>query len=131
MAKNAAKAATKYIIVEVVLDIVYFPVWWYTKGLAKLARFCFESVERMAGNLSLGIWMKNMFTPMFGQYDWQGRLISFMMRTVMLVYKFIVFIIWLAIILILFVGWVAAPLVVVYYIFYQWFHIPFPSFVTR
>lgn len=123
--QNVAWTATKYILVEVVLDILYLPVWWYTKGLLQIARFCVGSIERRGANLSLGIWLKNMFTPMFGQYDWQGRMISFMMRTVMLVYKLIMFAIWIVIVAILFVAWIGTPAAVTWFVAFQWFGLSF------
>lgn len=126
MPQSVAWAAIKYIVVGVVADVLYFPVWWYTKGLARLVRFCYERILQTASNLALGIWLRNMFTPMFGQYDWQGRLISFMVRIVMLIYKLVVFAIWILLILVLAVGWVIAPVLVGWYAAYQVFNIPLP-----
>jgi len=34
--------------------------------------------------VGLRVWLKNLFAPMFGQTDWQGRLISFFMRLAVL-----------------------------------------------
>ncbi|MEN9558024.1 MAG: hypothetical protein RL141_393 [Candidatus Parcubacteria bacterium] len=34
---------------------------------------------------ALGIWIRNFFVPMYGQYDWAGRLVSVFMRFVVLV----------------------------------------------
>lgn len=126
MASNAAWAATKYILVEVVLDILYFPVWWYTAGFIKLLRMCGERLVDTARNLSLGIWLRNMFTPMFGQYDWQGRMISFMMRVFMLIFKLIVFFIWMILLFVLIVVWLAGPAVIVWYLLFQVANVPLP-----
>ncbi|KKW01855.1 MAG: hypothetical protein UY52_C0018G0012 [Parcubacteria group bacterium GW2011_GWC2_49_9] len=126
MSNSVAWAATKYILIEVLLDVVYFPVWWYTKGVVKLGRYCIASLAMRARNLSLGIWLKNMFTPMFGQYDWQGRLISFMMRVVMLVYKFIAFGVWAIIVTLLFVFWLVVPVAAGWYALYQMVNLPLP-----
>lgn len=126
MPKNVAWAATRYILIEVLLDIVYFPVWWYTKGLAKLVRFFARSLSNMASSLSLKIWLRHMFTPMYGQYDWQGRMISFMMRFVMLIYKTVVFVIWIILLICLLIFWIAAPIIIVYFVLYQLFDIKLP-----
>ena len=126
MVANAAWAATKYILVEVVLDVVYFPIWWYSVGFVKLLRMCAERLANTARNLALGIWVRNMFTPMFGQYDWQGRMISFMMRVVMLVYKLVVFFVWILLLLILIAVWIAGPIAIVWYLLYQLTHFPLP-----
>jgi len=63
-------------------DVLRFPQWWYGKGLIDAARTAVETVQGYARRLGLRVWTKNIFTPMFGQYDWQSRIISVFMRTV-------------------------------------------------
>jgi hypothetical protein len=85
MAQSHAALALKYVAVDVVGSILFFPVWWYTKGALRTARYCVRTVTGTARSFGIGIWLKNLFTPMFGQRDIQGRLISFFMRLVMIV----------------------------------------------
>lgn len=55
------------------------------------------------------IWLKNFFVPMYGQYDWTGRLISVFMRLVILIGRFIALIVE-AIVYVLLLGlWLASP----------------------
>lgn len=70
------------LLIEAAIDIIYFPLWWYTAGI----RYMLSKVGALfkAGNafLAPGLWLKNLFVPMFGQYDWQGRIVSFFMRAI-------------------------------------------------
>ena len=79
---DAAHRASGNIMLEAVLDIVRFPLWWYSSGLLRTLRFAKEMIIGYERSLAVGIWVKNMFVPMFGQYDWQSRIISVFMRFV-------------------------------------------------
>ena len=61
-------------------DIFLFPVWWYGKGLIQSAKFALSFVTGYSRRLGFMVWVKNIFTPMFGRYDWQSRIISVFMR---------------------------------------------------
>lgn len=63
-------------------DILRFPAWWYGKGLVRAARYAAEFVHGYARSLGVMTWVKNIFVPMFGRYDWQSRIISVFMRLV-------------------------------------------------
>lgn len=76
-------------------DIVAFPVWWYTKGIAYAAQKLVYSARRQAANFAVGLWIKNLFVPMYGQYDWQGRIISFVVRLVQIIVRSIAYVVWL------------------------------------
>lgn len=102
-------------------DFVAFPLWWYSRGTVQVIQFILEHAGRMAQTLSLKIWVKNLFVPMYAQYDIAGRLISFVLRIVVLIYRFIKFVVWLAILLVLLGLWLFGPLAVLYYLLYQIF----------
>lgn len=126
---NIVVATLKYIAIEILWDIIYFPIWWYTKGLARVARYCFESAEnQIKRRLALGVWMSSMFKPMYGDYTIEGRIISGFMRFFVLIWKLILMVIWLALLLIAFIAWVLLPVVFIYYMLYQVFNMPFPFF---
>jgi hypothetical protein len=67
---------------EVAGDVLRFPLWWYGEGLRQTLLSIFGVVRGYARSLGVFVWMKNLFTPMFGRYDWQSRLISVFMRAV-------------------------------------------------
>lgn len=104
--QNIGFLTIQFIAVDVVGDIVYWPVWWYTRGLKKLILYIYNEVAYFENRIGLKMWLKNLFKPMYGQYDWQGRLISFFMRLVVLVYKLVKFILWIFILFIILFIWV-------------------------
>lgn len=61
-------------------DVLMFPVWWYTDGLLRAGRSAWNFFTGTAQSLMIDVWLKNIFVPMFGRYDWQSRLISFVVR---------------------------------------------------
>jgi hypothetical protein len=69
--------------------------------------------------LALFVWIKNIFTPMYGQYDWQGRLISLFMRIVQIIFRGFVMLICVGIAVALLIIWIILPPFVVWQIFYQ------------
>lgn len=75
-------------------DVLRFPAWWYGKGLFSATKYALEFIRSYARTLGVLVWIKNIFTPMFGRYDWQGRIISVFMRLVNIVGRsFVLFII--------------------------------------
>ena len=98
---------------ELVLDLVYFPLWWYTGGVKHAAIFCFHLFQDGNMNLAPALWLKNMFVPMFGQTDLQGRLTSIFMRLVNFIGRSIGLIVWFFLVLFLFILWLVVPLFVV------------------
>lgn len=68
------------LVVEFFLDFAYFPVWWYTKGALKAFTVYKDALVSVNFRLAPGLWLKNIFTPMYGQRDWEGRLVSIFIR---------------------------------------------------
>ena len=93
----------------------YFPLWWYTKGAVHALRWCLNLLKRGNENLAPSLWLQNLFVPMFGQFDWQGRVLSFLMRLVQILARTVALAVWIGLCLILFLSWLALPILVVYY----------------
>lgn len=68
------------ILIDIVVDILYFPLWWYTKGLIHVSRVSWNWVRFVNSHFAPALWLKNVFVPMFGQTDWEGRVVSFFVR---------------------------------------------------
>ncbi|MBU0597893.1 hypothetical protein KKF61_02755, partial [Patescibacteria group bacterium] len=103
----------------------YFPIWWYSKGLLRVYHYCINSVStHIRRRLALGIWLRSMFKPMYGDYTKEGRIISFGMRIVVLIYKIVAMLVWLIILLVIFIAWIILPILIIYFILYQVFDIP-------
>jgi hypothetical protein len=115
---NSAMYGTK-ILGEIVIDIIYFPLWWYTRGLVRLVFFLEKFIINRERSLAFLVWVKNIHRPMYGQYDWQGRLISFFMRLFQIIVRGIVLVFWLIFALALFLIWIALPFLIFYEIYFQ------------
>lgn len=96
------------------MDAVYFPFWWYTVGAKKTGLFFWQKFLNGERTIGVRVWLVNLFQPMYSQTDWQGRLISFFMRLVQIVFRALALAIWALLIFCLFLGWLALPLMVVY-----------------
>jgi hypothetical protein len=97
--------------ITAVKDVVLFPLWWYTKGIVYMLDKLWLSARRQSANFAVGIWIKNLFVPMYGQYDWQGRIISFVVRLVQIIVRSIAYSIWLMILALLAVVYLVIPLI--------------------
>jgi hypothetical protein len=98
------------LFVEAILDVFYFPIWWYSGGLKHAAQWCLNLLK--AGNFRLAplLWLQNIAIPMYGQYDWQGRAVSFFMRLVQVIIRSFLLFLWLTVCLLLFSCWLLLPL---------------------
>ena len=85
MSRPAAVEALRFATVDLVADFVLFPIWWYTAGFVRALRAASRWFADVRGMMAVGLWAKNLFVPMFAQYDLPGRLISFMIRLVMII----------------------------------------------
>ena len=85
MTNNFATYSIK-ILGEIGKDIFYFPVWWYSRGLLIMINGILTFVRDREKSLALLVWIKNIHKPMYGQYDWQGVLISVFMRIIQILF---------------------------------------------
>jgi len=112
--QNILVASGRSILVDIVWDFVYFPVWWYTSGLKQITLGRIKSIENMVDHLALRLLLLNIFKPMFAQYDRAGRIISFFMRIVILIGRSIYFFVYSALQLVIVIIWLLLPALVVY-----------------
>lgn len=113
MAQNAAVLSARYFFVDLLGGIVFFPVWWYSRGLVRVAESAIGAARNEARSLAIGVWIKNLFVPMYNARDISGRLISFFMRVVQIVGRTIVLTVYLFILLSLFLLYLLLPIFVV------------------
>jgi len=107
------------ILAELARDIIYFPLWWYTKGLFQLLIWLKNFLINREKTVALSVWIKNIFRPMYGQYDWQGKLISFFIRVMQIIARSIGMLIYLIISALIFCFWIILPILVIYQIIFQ------------
>ena len=119
MISNNSILYTIKILLEIARDFIFFPVWWYSVGLYRFLTALFNFLKGVEKSLALSVWIKNIFKPMFGQSDWQGRLISIFIRIVQIIARSIVMFIVLIFVACLFALWIIFPLLVIYEIIFQ------------
>ena len=104
---------------QVFFDIFYFPFWWYSTGLVKNINWIKNFIVQRERGLAFLVWVKNILTPMYGQRDIAGYLISIFMRIVQIILRGLVMMFWLLFVTIVFIFWFSLPLIVIYQIIYQ------------
>lgn len=92
---------------------LYFPVWWYSKGLFKMLIFAKNLILEFNLVLGFTIWVKNLFVPMFGQRDIAGRLISIALRIVNVIFRGIGVLFLSLIVFVLVAIWVILPIFII------------------
>ncbi len=115
--QNIIFLSVRFIAVDLITDFLYWPVWWYTKGLSHFVRFSFNQIFQEEEKIGLVVWAKNIFKPMFAQNDWQGRIISFFMRVIMIIIKSLRFAAWAALQFVFLVLYITLPLIAIFQIF--------------
>lgn len=100
-------------------DIVYFPFWWYSRGLIGLVLHLKKFIINRERSLAFFVWLKNIHRPMYGQHDWQGRIISFFIRLAQIIARGLMMIFWLILALAVFLFWIILPFFIFYEIYFQ------------
>lgn len=112
---GAFSGTLRTVFVNTIADFFYFPIWWYTRGLLKQFKGVTGSFLSRKHDLAIDVWLKNIGTPMYGQYDFAGRVISFFMRLAQIIGRTFVLAVWAVLLLLWLLVWVAIPLIVVYF----------------
>lgn len=107
------------IISEMIKEVIYFPAWWYGPGFFSMMQKSVNFLDTQQKSLGLLVWIKNIHRPMYGQYDWQGRLISFFMRLVQIIFRSFIMLIWFFVAMTAIALWAVFPPFVIYQIIFQ------------
>jgi len=73
-----------------------------------------SSIADTAAAAGLGLWVRNIFVPMYGQHDVWGRIVSFIIRLANIVVRSMWVSLWALLCVVVVAAWIAAPLFVVY-----------------
>lgn len=109
----------RFVVIDLIGNVVTFPVWWYTVGVMRVLRLIGREVGGLVQSLNLRILFQFLLKPMFGQYDIWGRIISFGVRIVhffILLFTTVFYTIALSVLL---VAWLLLPVIVVLSIMYH------------
>ena len=107
--ESFAISFVKYSIVGFFKHLLYWPLWWYSGGLFIALKGTMRWIINTWHGLALGIWLANIFRPMYGQYDVPSRIISFIMRVIQIIFRFIIMIILTAVFITLFIIYLILP----------------------
>jgi len=100
----------KDLFLDALWVVLYFPLWWYGRGLKDTAIFCWTKIRSGWRSLALSILLVNFFKPMYGQSDVLAYILSIVTHFIQVFGRLILFFFWaLFWILILFL-WIIAPL---------------------
>lgn len=112
--------AIQHTFVSLVVHTLFFPIWWYTGGAARIMGYAVNEIEGIFHSLNISTLFRFLLTPMFGFRDPASRVISVGVRTVhffvLFIYACITSCVW---ILVLFF-WLLLPVVAGYQL---WFHL--------
>lgn len=102
MKSSQSALILKYLFADLIREILFLPIWWYTIGLARMVQWCGSSIKHAAQTTGLSIWAKNLFVPMYGETSISGKLISFFIRLIMVIVRGFATFIWMLIAILLF-----------------------------
>lgn len=117
MTQKALIYSLRVLVVTQLKELLFFPIWWYSQGLKKAFLYCLNLLKSGHRILAIDLWLKNIFVPMFAQVDWQGRLISFFMRIVQIIFRSIGLLGWLVLVVLLFLVWIILPIIIIYQLY--------------
>ena len=109
----------RIVVMGTLADFLYTPLWWYSRGLLRQFQGVWGSLQVRHEDLALDVWIKNIGTPMYGQYDFAGRVISFVMRLAQIIGRVFVLFVWAVLLLAWLMVWVLIPVGVAYLIVVQ------------
>ncbi len=73
------------LVFEDVLGSVFqFPLWWYGEGFGEVIVWAWRALCARWREYGIALWVRDFFVPMYGFHDWTSRLISMLMRVVIL-----------------------------------------------
>ncbi len=113
MTQNVFISALKSLVLDLIGEILYFPLWWYGLGLKQVVLNVGRSIKNTSRDLALPLLFKSLFKPMFGQYDREGRIISFFMRIFVTLSRLVFFFFLSLLYLIGLILWLLLPVLVI------------------
>lgn len=112
--QNPALLSVKFVAKDVIGDVLYWPVWWYSRGLVYFIKKRLHSLKSFEEDIGLTVWIVNWGKPMYGQYDLAGKLMSFFFRTLGILWKILQLMFYFVIEVILLILWLFLPILIVW-----------------
>ncbi len=109
----------KLFFVDLLGGIVAWPFWWYSAGALLMLRNLHSFFRDYARSVAVGVWVKNLFVPMYGVRDWQSRIISVFMRAAQIVARSLFLLVLLIVVVLAFVVYLALPVGTVFFVLFH------------
>jgi len=90
---------------NLIQDILYFPIWWYSQGLKNFLKWIYKQLKSVNYILGFKILVLNLFKPFYGDCSISGRLISLPLRMIWFCGIFIFMLLFFCLFLFLFLVW--------------------------
>ncbi|OGL63850.1 hypothetical protein A3C09_04960 [Candidatus Uhrbacteria bacterium RIFCSPHIGHO2_02_FULL_47_44] len=119
MKSSSSSLVLKHLLLDLVREILFLPVWWFTIGLAQMVLWCGHSVKHAAETTGLTIWAKNLFVPMYGETSVSGKLISFFVRLIMVIARGVATFVWMFVVVGVFIAYLLLLPLAILGIFYH------------
>ncbi len=104
---------------DLIIEILYFPIWWYSLGLWNITKTQLRFLRNQEKSLALLVWIKNIFKPMYSQYDITSLVISFFIRTIQIFIRGLFLLFLTLVSLTIIIIWLSLPFLVINGIIYQ------------
>ena len=108
----------KYVVADLIREILFLPIWWYSIGLVQVIKSTIDSITGAARFTGLDIWAKNILVPMYGETGFAGRFVSFLVRLFMVIVRGAATLVWVVFAVALFVVYLFIFPLSVFGIFY-------------
>lgn len=119
MTKSVTARATKFLLHELLGEVLFFPVWWYSTGLQQWSWGLLNRLAAAEYRIGLRPLLKNMWRPMYGDRTRSGRIISFFMRLILLAWSGLQLALMAVVMMAAWVAWIIAPVVTLGLLFRQ------------
>jgi len=107
----------KDLFLDVFWEVLYFPLWWYSRGLKKTAFFCWYKIREGWKSLALSILLANFFKPMFGQRGFTAYILSLNTHFWQILWRLFLIAFWVVFWLFILLGWLVLPLFAIWQLF--------------
>lgn len=104
----------KDFFLDSIWQVLYFPLWWYSRGLKKTAFFCLKKVGDGWQSLALSILLVNFFKPMYGQKGMAAYVLSINTHFWQVLIRLFLMFFWLVFWLLILIGWIFLPIFIIW-----------------
>jgi len=95
-------------------EVLYFPLWWYSRGLKKTAIFCWQRLKGGWRALALSILLKNFFKPMYGQKGLAAYVLSLNTHFWQVLWQLFLMALWAIFWLFILSTWLVLPIFIIW-----------------